>query len=448
MTARNLRTKGKCRAEPPDTAAKEDIPDAIEENSNVYLQEGAGPDQPRELTTLAEELKAANALLPNEAESSEPALIASPPKPVDTVSVNARPAPLEITADASPRPRKASVQAKSEGREERLELVRPDANSELADVTHELYDALEGELQVCMEWQQNLLKQHVELTKRIRTVQDKARARRLMFSQGLEMAREIAAIDRENGMPSPSNAVSGESVLRQADEPEDEALNSAPDVASHVRPDECAYLFRARSPSEDSDEYHRRQSEQKYYIARERYEAGVRERNARAEEQWREIYSRHVNSDAREQEYENHLRQGRRRYTTPQDDPRAEFKPEESGAWRLPSGTNTRAPTPQGANGYHQGRQSVGAGGGGGGAPPPHMDPMRPTDLSRKSSSRGPANRAREQSSAHYERGPSYLSIERAGYLTHGLEADPNAEYTSKLQYRNAYCWICLNCRP
>ncbi|KAJ8481324.1 hypothetical protein ONZ51_g6070 [Trametes cubensis] len=342
---------------------------------------------------------------------------------------------METSADPAPYPREDSTKAKSERNEERLGLTRPDANDELADVTHELYDALEGELQVCMEWQQNLLKQHVELTKRIQTVQDKARARRLMFSQGLEMAREIAAIDRDNGMPSSSNAVSGESLLEGAGNADEARTAERRDDSRPPRP-EHIHLFRPRSPREDSDTYRNRLSEQNYLIARERYEAGIRERNARAEEYWRELQSRQTQALDGDGERDSYPRQWRRRATpTPPVAPSAVRtaipKPEDPEV-QLPHGVGTRALHQQGTNGLHQGRQNHEAGGGGEGTPPPPGAPVGLRDPSERSSDRSATGYARTEPRTRYERGPSYLSFEGPAYYTPQAEADPNAEYTSK----------------
>ena len=164
------------------------------------------------------------------------------------------------------------------------------------DNTHHRHNALDGELQLALAWQEELTRQQTEVVRRIEQIRERARAGRLMFSHGLENTRELLGNnppqertdrgeERAEARPSPAVATPGKVTPREDRE--------VP-YASPLRPEEVDKfrLFRPRSPNEGSREHADRLNAQAYLLARKHYEEGVRKRNANAEKIWKEMETR------------------------------------------------------------------------------------------------------------------------------------------------------------
>ncbi|OJT01906.1 hypothetical protein TRAPUB_7640 [Trametes pubescens] len=165
------------------------------------------------------------------------------------------------------------------------------ALSGLADETHIRYDALDSELQLALEWQQNIAQQQEHILRRIETIRQQARAGRLVFAHGISEAREVLA----SMAPKPSSGDDEGEIATPPQAPSDKPkLEPVPDdVISYADPaprDEAKYaLFRPRSPGENPDTYKARLGRQGYLLAQEHYTKGAEARKAHAEQIWRTI---------------------------------------------------------------------------------------------------------------------------------------------------------------
>lgn len=176
---------------------------------------------------------------------------------------------------------------------------------EFAEDTHQQYDSLDGELQLAMAWQEQLAKQQQEVFRRIDMIKQKAQNMRLVFAQNLETAQEMIAsessaeplqhADRLSYNVSPA----GIAPPRESPAEDDVVSYASPAPTPNL---EKLRLFRPRSLSETTDDYQRRVSKQHYVLARDHYEDGVRQRDAKAERTWKDIVANNPEPVKLEQE--------------------------------------------------------------------------------------------------------------------------------------------------
>ncbi|KAL1947388.1 hypothetical protein VTO73DRAFT_14349 [Trametes versicolor] len=166
---------------------------------------------------------------------------------------------------------------------------------DFVDETHLRYDDLDNDLQLALEKQEKMFHEQQAIAERIELMRRQAWASRLVFAQNISTARELMAA----GMDKASTKGEGE-VFTPPEAPSDVKLMalSQDDVVSYADPtpaapltdDEAKHrLFRPRDANESLTQYQARVNKQKYVLAREHYEQGVRQRNAHAEKVWTKL---------------------------------------------------------------------------------------------------------------------------------------------------------------
>lgn len=247
----------------------------------VPLPEQTNPKKQPDMSSSLPSLTPSKEPVANE-QSGQPTRLAN--SPADTE-------PAHPPGDYRPTQAKRTDPPRSVADAEHPEIL--ETLNELTDDTHIRYDTLDQKLQQALENQERLVQQQQEVSLRIESIREEARASRLVFAHSISNAREILAAEQL-----PLAITSGLVTDRSTGPATAPAHNLDHDVVSYAdptSPEETKYsLFRPRDADERTQAYKARQGKQGYRLAQEHYERGVRERNAHAEKLWSGIESKGV----------------------------------------------------------------------------------------------------------------------------------------------------------
>ncbi|KAL1937594.1 hypothetical protein VTO73DRAFT_13089 [Trametes versicolor] len=367
---------------------------------------------------------------PSATADGEQVVPTSPPGPVNTTATAVIGPPNSGSKEKTNPPATAPPRNQRDFARQVLEGL-----TALAQDSHARYNTLDDQLQVALQWQEQIHEQLNLANQRVEAIQAKARASRLVLDNNLGQIREAVDDLTSDGTPRQSARERTPPSIEDGPPPkEEDVVSYASPVPPRVREvSPRLKLFRPRSPAEDTAAYNDRRNEQEYVLAREHYEDGVRVRNANAEKLWKELGENRRKDGWDSDEGEHHVN-----YQT-----QAGGGPPGDDGDDDPSHKSSRPSSDHGAGGPHR-------------RPPSraskeesarnHMDDpaagewiytdngsSRPPKTLDAGRGRRPAAPAPPRRSPMYTRGPSYLpELREQDYYLNPDRDDPNASYIDR----------------